>query len=95
MKVLRPLIIYTVLLSVSLVLFSLTSLAQDRAVRARVTQTVDLNSLITLRGNIHPLARPEFDQGVAPDDLPMQRMLLVLQRGPEQESALRQMLDEQ
>ena len=95
MKVLRSLPICTALLSASLVLSPLTSLAQDRAVRARVTQTVDLNSLITLRGNVHPLARPEFDQGVAPDDLPMQRMLLVLQRGPEQEVALRQMLDEQ
>jgi hypothetical protein len=54
-----------------------------------------MQNLVTLRGNIHPLARPEFDQGVAPDDLPMERMLLVLQRGPEQEVALRQLLDDQ
>src|SRR5208283_5355493 len=54
-----------------------------------------MRNLATLRGNVHPLARPEFDQGVAPDDLPMERMLLVLQRGPEQEATLRQMLDEQ
>src|SRR5208282_3590437 len=46
-------------------------------------------------GNVHPLARLEFDQGVAPDDLPMERMLLVLQRGPEQEADLRQLLDDQ
>ncbi len=82
MKVIRSLGISTVLLSVSLVLFSLTSLAQTSAVRARVTQAVDMQNLITLRGNVHPLARPEFDQGAAPDDLPMERMLLVLQRGP-------------
>ena len=63
--------------------------------RARVTQAVDMQNLITLRGNVHPLARPEFDQGVAPDDLPMERMLLVLQRGPDQEAALRQLLDDQ
>jgi hypothetical protein len=37
-----------------------------------------MQNLITLRGNVHPLARPQFDQGVAPDDLPMQRMLLLL-----------------
>jgi subtilase family serine protease len=91
----RSLLIYTALLSVSLVLSPLNSLAQTRAVRARVTQPVDLNNLVTLRGNVHPWARPEFDQGVAPDDLPMERMLLVLQRGPEQEATLRQMLDEQ
>ena len=63
--------------------------------RARVTQAVDMQNLVTLRGNVHPLARPEFDQGVAPDDLPMERMLLVLQRGADQEAALRQLLDDQ
>ena len=70
-------------------------MAQTSVVRARVTQPVDMHNLVTLRGNVHPLARPEFDQGVAPDDLPMERMLLVLQRRPEQESALRQLLDDQ
>jgi subtilase family serine protease len=54
-----------------------------------------MQNLMTLRGNVHPLARPEFDQGVAPDDLPMERMLLVLQRGADQESSLRELLDQQ
>src|SRR6202041_3835521 len=48
--------------------------------------------LTVLNGNTHPLARPEFDQGAAPPSLPMQRMLLVLKRTPEQESALRTLL---
>ena len=48
-----------------------------------------------LKGNTHPLARPEFDLGTASATLPMQRMLLVLKRSPEQESALRQLLDNQ
>jgi subtilase family serine protease len=56
---------------------------------------VDLENLVTLQGNTHPLARPEFDQGAAPDSLPMERMLLVLQRSAEQETALRKLLDEQ
>jgi hypothetical protein len=56
---------------------------------------VDEANLVTLRGNTHPLARPEYDQGAAPDDLPMERMLLLLQRSPEQEAALRKLLDEQ
>jgi subtilase family serine protease len=76
-------------------LCSITDLAQIPTVRARVTEAVNPQNRITLRGNVHPLARPEFDQGVAPDDLPMRRMLLVLQRAPEQESALRQLLDDQ
>jgi hypothetical protein len=56
---------------------------------------VDLGNLVTLQGNTHPLARPEFDQGAAPDSLPTERILLVLQRSPEQETALRKLLDEQ
>jgi subtilase family serine protease len=71
------------------------TLAQTANVPARVTQPVDLEKLVTLQGNTHPLARPEFDQGAAPDTLPMERVLLVLQRSPEQEAALRKLLDEQ
>jgi trimeric autotransporter adhesin len=41
------------------------------------------------------LWRAEFDQGLAPGSLPMQRMLLVLRRSPEQESSLQRLLDEQ
>ena len=68
---------------------------QAATVPARVTQPVDLKNLVILRGNTHRLARPEYDQGAAPDSLPAERMLLVLKRSPEQETALRQMLDEQ
>jgi hypothetical protein len=64
-------------------------------VRARVTQPVDVENLVPLRGNVHPLARAAHDRGVAPDDLPMQRMLLVLHRGDDQEAALRQLLEDQ
>ncbi len=95
MKVTRALIISTALLFAFLVSFSRVSLAQTSAVRPRVTQAVDMRNLITLKGNVHPLAQPQFDQGVAPDDLPMQRMLLVLQRGADQEASLRQLLDQQ
>jgi hypothetical protein len=60
-----------------------------------ITQAVDESRLATLKGNTHPLARPEFDLGTAPASLPMQRMLLVLKRAPEQETALRKLLDDQ
>jgi subtilase family serine protease len=77
-------------------LFSLMAAGQQAAiVPARITQPVDLENLVTLRGNTHPLARPEFDQGAAPDSLPTERMLLVLQRSSEQEAALRKLLDGQ
>jgi len=95
MRLSRLLATIGALSTIALVEFPLTTLAQNRPVRARVSQPVDVHDLVTLQGNVHPLARPEFDQGVAPDDLPMERMLLVLQRGAEQEAALRQLLDDQ
>src|SRR5580658_1254690 len=60
-----------------------------------ITQPVNESQLTVLKGNTHPLARPEFDLGTAPATLPMQRMLLVLKRSPEQESAMRQLLENQ
>jgi hypothetical protein len=63
--------------------------------RPLVTEQLDEAKLAVLKGNTHPLARREFDLGTAPATLPMQRMLLVLKRGPEQESALRKLLDDQ
>ncbi len=95
MRISRSTIIFLALLSVSLSLFPVTSPAQTTAARARVVQPVDMHDLVTLRGNVHPLARTEFDQGAAPDDLPMERILMVLQRGSDQEVALRKLLDEQ
>ncbi|MFI5057983.1 MAG: protease pro-enzyme activation domain-containing protein [Candidatus Acidiferrales bacterium] len=69
--------------------------AQTQPVRARITEAVDETNLVQLRGNVHPLARPEFDQGVVADSQPMNRMLLLLQRSPEQEAALRKLMDDQ
>ena len=81
--------------SAFIIFCSLTSAAQSNEIRARVTQSVDVENRVTLRGGTHPLARPEWDRGTAPDSLPVGHMLLVLQRGVEQEAALRQLLDDQ
>ncbi|HXY04050.1 MAG TPA: S53 family peptidase, partial [Terriglobales bacterium] len=77
------------------VLLSSFASAQRPIVRARILEPVDETKLTTLKGNMHLLARPEFDRGAAPPDLPMNRMLLVLKRSPEQESALQTLLDNQ
>ena len=61
----------------------------------RLVEPVDNAKRVTLTGNVHPLARVEFDRGAAPLDLPMNRMLLVLKHSPEQEAALRKFLDDQ
>jgi subtilase family serine protease len=72
-----------------------TSFAQTSAVPARITQAIDETQLVRLRGNVHPLARLEFDQGAVADWQPMNRMLLVLQRSPEQQAALSKFMEEQ
>src|SRR5260370_17785624 len=69
--------------------------ALSAAPRPLIPQPVDEAQLTVLKGNTHPLARPEFDLGTAPATLPMNRMLLVLKRSSEQESALRKLLDDQ
>ena len=65
------------------------------AVQPRITQRIDESKVRILQGNTHPLARAQFDRGAAPASLAMNRMLMVLQRSPEQEAALRQLLDDQ
>ncbi len=90
------------LISLTVIVSSFSS-AQEASVpqtsqiapRPLITQGVEESQLTVLKGNTHPLARPQFDLGTAPATLPMQRMLLVLKRSSEQESALRKLLDEQ
>jgi subtilase family serine protease len=81
-------------------LFGSTTSAEEAqveftTVQPRILQPVDENQLTVLKGNTHRLARSQFDQGIAPADLPMDRMLLVLKRSPEQDSALHKLLDDQ
>jgi len=69
--------------------------AQLPVVPARITQAIDETQLVTLKGNVHPLARPEFDRGAVPPGQPLQRMLVLLKRSPEQETDLAQFLLDQ
>ena len=68
---------------------------QTPSPQSRIVDRVNESVLVTLRGNTHPLAQSQFDQGAAPPDLPMARMLLVLKRSDAQESALQALLDAQ
>jgi subtilase family serine protease len=73
----------------------LLAAAQGNPVPVRVTDRVDISRMTTLTGNRHALAQAKFDQGAAPPDLPMNRMMLLLKRSPEQESALQDLLVQQ
>ena len=83
------------ILSVVLLGLSTLAAAQQRYIRPLVHEPVDDRQRVVLKGNVHPLARPQFEVATAPPDLPMERMLLVLKRSPEQETALLKLLDDQ
>ncbi len=86
---------------VPLLLFSLvmaitnSAYAQNTGAPPRITQAVDPLKMVVLRGNTHPLARSEYDRGAISDSMPMGRVLLLLQRTPDQEQALQQLLEQQ
>ncbi len=72
-----------------------TFLAAQQSAPTLVTQVVDNSVRTVLPGNVHPLARAEFEQGEAPPDMPLKRMLLVLKRSDQQEAAVRSLIEDQ
>jgi hypothetical protein len=52
--------------------------------RNRVAKVVDDRITVARQLDIHPLARPEYDEGEASLDTRMERMVLVLAPGAEQ-----------
>src|SRR5262249_27073321 len=58
-----------------------------------ITRSINESSLVVLKGNVHPLvAQARFDRGPVSAAMPMQRLLLVLKRTPQQERSLQQYL---
>jgi subtilase family serine protease len=53
-----------------------------------IANPIDESRMVTLHGNVHPLARPEFDQGVVDPATRLDRMLLVLNSSPTQSADL-------
>ncbi|MGC1463244.1 MAG: S53 family peptidase [Terracidiphilus sp.] len=49
---------------------------------------IDGTQAVTLSGNVHPLARPEFDQGQVSAETRMDRMILLLKPSPAQQAEL-------
>jgi pseudomonalisin len=79
--------------------FSTLATAQTSAIRGSSIAVpggraglVDEQDRITLRGNIHPMARTINDAGATADNLPMQQMMLALQPGALQQAELERLL---
>ena len=62
--------------------------AQNAAVPSRITQPMDETNRITLRGNTHPLARPQFDQGAVATSLKLERVTMLFQPTAAQQADL-------
>ena len=71
-------------------------LSQDSGPRSQslITERIDEAKLQTLAGNTHPQANKQNDLGPAPDGVPMEHMMLQLQRPAEQDQAARQFIDQ-
>jgi hypothetical protein len=69
--------------------------AQTAGPQARVAAAVRNDQLVTLRGNVHPMARAANDRGPLPDQRPVTKIRMLLQRSAAQESALQQLMAQQ
>jgi subtilase family serine protease len=84
----KPLLVFFFLLG----LYPILTFAQTPAL---VVAPVDNAVRVTLNGNVHPLARPEFDRGAVAGSQPMTRILLLLKRSEAQEAALQSFMEQQ
>ncbi len=61
---------------------------------ALITQAIDESKLVTLGGNVRPEANTANDQGRVPDSMPIEHMLLQLQRSPQLEQEATALVDQ-
>jgi len=72
----------------SSVLLSLLSLSQalfaQGPLKDRIVQAVDTSQVTAAQGNVHPMARPEFDQGRVDPSMPMRVTMTFKMTAPQQ-----------
>jgi hypothetical protein len=64
--------------------------ALPEPVPSRLTQPIDETHRLALSGTVHRLANAANDRGAARDDMPLERIHIVLKRSDAQEAALKQ-----
>jgi len=89
MQNVRSLVVAAVLVASS----SLIGLAQRSP--QRILQSIDEQRVITLRGNVHTMARTEFDQGPVDLELQLDRMVLQLEPSAAQQAELDALVEAQ
>jgi hypothetical protein len=71
------------------------TLGQSAAPQARIVEPVQSDKVVTLSGNVHPMARPANDRGLLADQQPITKIHLLLRRSAAQETALQQLMAQQ
>src|SRR5260370_11150386 len=71
------------------------ALGQTASPQARIVEAVQSDRAVTLRGNVHPMARPANDRGLLADQQPITKIHVLLQRSAAQETALQQLMAQQ
>jgi pseudomonalisin len=66
-----------------------------QAIKSRISGAIDESRVTTLFGNVHPMARGEFDQGVVNAETPLGRMVLQLAPSAAQQAALDALVEAQ
>jgi uncharacterized protein (TIGR03437 family) len=61
----------------------------------RVTAPIDAGRTVLLKGNVHPMAQPQFDQGPVEPTFRLSYITLMLKKTDAQQAALEQLLEEQ
>jgi uncharacterized membrane protein len=61
----------------------------------RLVKAIDEDEVVTLTGNVHPMARPEFDQGVVSAGLRLEKMILHLEPSASQQAELEALVEAQ
>ena len=64
-------------------------------VQDRITQRIDDGRQAVLRGSVHPLAQPQYDQGRLSPATVLSRMVMIFSRTPAQQADLENLLREQ
>ncbi|HWZ97945.1 MAG TPA: Ig-like domain repeat protein [Candidatus Dormibacteraeota bacterium] len=83
--------LFRIALSVLSVAFT-PQFARAQSAAPSAIPAVNSQQRVTLSGNVHPLAQARFDHGAVADSTPAPRLLLLLRRSPQQESALQEFL---
>src|ERR1700726_4920006 len=61
----------------------------------RIAARIDEAQVTTLQGNVHPMARGDFDQGVVSAETPLEHMVLQLEPSAAQQAALDALVEAQ